>query len=392
MKRIGISTDGFLSWNGGIDFIKHIIMGLDSVKKDKKLEIFIFIKSKQEYKKTRGVKRLFYKIKSKVKGNMILNSYPMFKEFANVKFVIYKESNLEELLLKQKIDILIPYLKVEYSNLKIRSAGYLYDCQHKYYPEFFKKGDIEARDKYFLEMINKSKKIIVNAKSVKEDLINFFNAKSENIFVLPFTPKLKLEYLEDYSKEIIKYNLPKKYFLISNQFWLHKDHPTAFRALAELLKEEKYKNIHLICTGLMEDGRRPEYIKELRNLIKDLDIQNNVKCLGLIPKNEQIQIMKGAISVIQTTLFEGGPGGGGIWDSIALGIPSIVSNIKTNLEIDSNLVSFFETKDYKDLSDKMKKNLKKNFIHFSKKELLIQSTKNTQKLGKALYNICFDSN
>lgn len=50
--------------------------------------------------------------------------------------------------------------------------------------------------------------------------------------------------------------------------------------------------------------------------------------LTLILKLEQIEIMKDALGIIQTSLFEGGPGGGCVLDAISLETPSIVSNIQ----------------------------------------------------------------
>ncbi len=84
------------------------------------------------------------------------------------------------------------------------------------------------------------------AQSVKNDLIKFYDAKAENIIVLPFTPKIKEEFLEDNSSLIKKHNLPKRYFLISNQFWMHKDHSTAFKAFALFVKLDNFKDVKLI--------------------------------------------------------------------------------------------------------------------------------------------------
>ena len=111
--------------------------------------------------------------------------------------------------------------------------------------------------------------------------------------------------------------------------------------------------------------------------------------LGLIPKIEQIEIMKGAIAVIQPTLFEGGPGGGSVWDAISLGIPSIVSDIKTNLEVKHKMLTFFKSGNYIDLTDKMEKVLNTNFIKKTHTELMEQSESNMKKLGDYLWQVIF---
>ncbi len=388
-KRIAISTENFMLWNGGIDFIKHIILALTSVAKSNNLEIFVFIKSDDSYKNYKGFNRIIKKINEKYLRNYIAYSRNSnFSEFNNCKFILYSPSNIEKILKKFSIDCFLPHFNPRYFELKILNLGYLYDCQHKYYPEFFSEADVKSRESFFPVMVNSNKKILVNSKSVKDDLIKFFNANPDNICTLPFTPKVKKEYLANNSKLIKKYNLPKKYFLISNQFWLHKDHPTAFKGFAKLVKEPQYQDIKLICTGLMEDSRRPQYIEELKQLVVDLNCKEKIICLGLIPKIEQIEIMKGSLAVVQTTLFEGGPGGGSVWDAISLGKPSIVSDISTNLEIENEpTVTFFKTKDADDLADKMEKAANNLTIKYLDSELLAKSEENIKKLGNELLNI-----
>lgn len=391
MKKIAILTDPFMSWNGGVDFVKHLLLGLNSVAKEKKFELYVFVADANSYKKQKGIKRFLFKMREKLFLKLFLKeSHPIFEEFKGIKFVEYNTQNFKKILKKLHIDTILPSLSLENLDVPMQSIGYLYDCQHKYFPEFFHENDVKARDEFFSQMVNNAKKLIVNANSVKEDLIKFFNAKPENIFVLPFTPKLKLEYLDDNSEKIKKYNLPDKYFIISNQFWLHKDHPTAFKAFAELIKDQEYQDIQLICTGLMEDGRKPEYIDELKKLIEDLGCKDKIHCLGLIPKMEQIEIMKGSLAVIQPTLFEGGPGGGSVWDAISLGIPAIISDIPTNTEIQEKNIFFYKARDVEDLVLKMKIFLSQQIDYPSKAELIEKSNKNIKKLGDFLSNIIND--
>ena len=86
-----------------------------------------------------------------------------------------------------------------------------------------------------------------------------------------------------------------------------------------------------------------------------MGIDKKIVFLGLIPKPHQIQLMKSSIAVVQPTLFEGGPGGGSVYNAIALGIPAIVSDIQINKEIHEPNVSFFEAGNEIDLAQKMEK-------------------------------------
>lgn len=361
VKNVAIWTKSFMDWNGGVDFIKNIIIALSSVSKKNGLKLYLILSEDQ--------------------------SDEDFIEFEKCTIIKYRHNELSKTLEEFNIDIILPHSNYNFFDLNVKSIAYLYDCQHKYFPEFFKKEELEERDDFFLRMINSGEKIIVNAASVKNDFIKFFNAEPSNIVVLPFTPKLKTEYLEQNRHLIEKYKLPERYFLISNQFWRHKDHKTAFEAFSELVKGLECKDIKLICTGLMEDSRHPEYMRELFTLIDNLRCKDKIECLGLIPKIEQIEIMKGALAVIQPTLFEGGPGGGSVWDAMALGVPAILSDISTNLEINDENVSFFYTKKTEDLLLRMKEIIDKKIERPSKRELVERSKKNIIMLGTALCRV-----
>lgn len=263
-------------------------------------------------------------------------------------------------------------------------VGYLYDCQHKYCPDFFSDDDSKIRDEYFSDMLNNAKALIVNSWEVKKDLTKFFAVNENKIFNLPVAPILRIEYLKNIHDIKIKYNLPEKYFLISNQFWIHKSHITAFEAL-KLLNEQFDKNVCIVCTGEMNDPRFPAYINNLKQKIKGLGIENKLFFLGYIDKRDQIEIMKNAIAVIQPTLFEGGPGGGSVQDAVAIGVRAIVSDIPINWELpqDEN-ITYFKTKSSKDLAAKMKLLLRTNYTRPSDIILINKYNKRIEKLSAKL--------
>ena len=86
-------------------------------------------------------------------------------------------------------------------------------------------------------------------------------------------------------------------------------------------------------------------------------------------------------ALIQPTLFEGGPGGGSVYDAISLDVPIILSNIEVNQEVKYNKTLFFNPYDYKELyknlvyvEKKIFKNQQKKI--FKRKALLIKKCGN----------------
>lgn len=358
--NIGILTTGFINWQGGIDFLKNIILGVKNISPKKNITLY-----------------LCFEINC---NEDVIDNFK--NSFQTEKFILYTQ--IKELHIKHKIDLLLPSIRIIEPKDSLNWIGYIPDCQHKYLTHFFSQDEIRIRDFNFLKMIKSAKIIVVNSIDTKKDLIKFYSAKKNQIVSLPFAPIIEnLDCLENNSKLIKKYKLPKQYFVISNQFWLHKDHKTAFKALYLI----KNKNIHLICTGELNDYRSETYITELFNLIEELGLKNRIHFLGIIPKIEQIEIMKNCIALIQPTLFEGGPGGGSVYNAISIGKKCIVSNIKINKEILDDNVVFFKAKDYKNLSLKMEKLISED-INLTSKNILIQKQNYfLQLLSNSLFEI-----
>jgi glycosyltransferase involved in cell wall biosynthesis len=135
--------------------------------------------------------------------------------------------------------------------------------------------------------------------------------------------------------------VPERYFIVCNQFWIHKDHPTAIRAFAGFRARGGDPGVALVCTGTVQDYRDPRYPGTIRALIWELGLEGRVHLLGHIPKDDQIALLRGAIAVLQPTWFEGGRGGGAVTDAVALGVPALLSDIAVNLEIVHDGCRFF---------------------------------------------------
>jgi glycosyltransferase involved in cell wall biosynthesis len=122
--------------------------------------------------------------------------------------------------------------------------------------------------------------------------------------------------------------LPSKSAYLPNQFWAHKDHLTAFKALAQL--RQRGVDLPLVCTGLEEDRRNPEHFAQLMRYLSENGIDGAVRCLGLVPRNDQIEIFRHASVVIQPSLFEG-------WSTVVedtktVGRPIIATDLSVHRE------------------------------------------------------------
>jgi len=236
-------------------------------------------------------------------------------------------------------------------------------------------------------MLQQADHVIVNAKAVRQDAEKFVSDIKAKIHVLPFSPSPRPIWLSESQDLRLHYAIEKPYFIISNQFWIHKNHTSAFKGFAKFL-EIAGKEFQLVCTGETQDFRVPEYFANLLDLAKELGIKDDLKILGHIPKIDQIALLKSSIAVIQPTLFEGGPGGGASYDAISLGKPLIISDIEVNREIDKDeRVFFFEAENAESLAYTMTKVAKTNFTTLTNQELNSRGLKCKKLCGEFLLSV-----
>lgn len=209
---------------------------------------------------------------------------------------------VEIFLRKYKIDIF------SHSNLiglkKSKSVNWIPDFQHMRLPVMFQADDIRIRTSEFSKMSRKSDGVILSSFDALKDYRLFTGDTSGKVRVLQFVSQPG-RYRDNSPEELnavrTKYNIEHDYFLIPNHFWKHKNHMVVFSAMAILRK--KGLSPVMVCTGLVDDYRHPEYIDQTKQYITENKI--DVRLLGLISYDELIILLKNAIAVINPSLFEG---------------------------------------------------------------------------------------
>jgi glycosyltransferase involved in cell wall biosynthesis len=243
------------------------------------------------------------------------------------------------------------------------------DFQENYYPFFFSKYTIINRLIIQVNAAYSKSKLVLSSDSVYKDFSRIFPKYCCNINIIPFVSSICLNNGAHISYETLnkKYNINKKYFICSNQFWIHKNHKILIEALVCLKKENI--NIKICLTGKEFDARNPNYVNQLKEEIKNHGLNENIVFLGFIPRSEQIALMKYSRAVIQPSLFEGW--NTTIEDAKILGKIIIASNIEVHKEQLGEKGIFFDPNDSIGLAKILKcvKDVKNTFIEYSYHEI-----------------------
>lgn len=347
--RLGIIFYFNPSWMGGINYIINLVNMLNFIDDEDKPGIILFYSPE--------LKRFTDEIKYP-KIEMVEWNFPFFLTGYLRSWLSGRNAFVEKILRKYDLDGIYPIhdFPVRIKS-KTRLVSWYADLQHKYYPEFFSKFKILERNSRIKFIIRNSDHLVVSSMAVEEDFRRFFVIKpSLRVHIFHFCSVI--DDLSDLSigDLLKKYKLPQNYFITCNQFYRHKNHRVLLKAISVLNKNGI--KVYFAFTGKLPDDNESKYIRELNTIIRENQLQTQIMFLGVLPRREQLLLMKNSMAVIQPTLFEG-------WstvieDAISLKVPVIASNIKVNIEQIGTNGIFFDPDDYKALAEILAKYIERN--------------------------------
>lgn len=225
------------------------------------------------------------------------------------------------------------------------------DFQAHHLPELFESRELRLRLQAFQHIAEAKGIVLLSSQAALADFQRFYPAAKAKPRVWSFCSTLKPGSPEQCCEISARYNLPERFLYVANQFWRHKDHTTLFAAI-RILRDQGL-NIPVVCTGLQQDRRQPDYFPALMKDLEQLNLQQLVMLKGVIPREEQVQFFRRAAAVVQPSRFEG-------WSTViedakALGRPVIASNIAVHQEQLHGLDNayLFEVGDAASLADRI---------------------------------------
>lgn len=349
-RKIGILFYYGKNWMGGVIYIINLVKSFDKLPDIEKPVVILFYNDNSES----FVDEIIYPYLTKV-----YRKFP--NQYINYAYSKFKRENCFEggLIDTYELDGLFPLNDFPFGlgKNKLKASAWYPDLQHKFYPHYFSRSKYFFREWRIKQIIKNSSHIVVSSNDVYSHFQRFYDLKSQpNFHILHFTSIIDgivFPPIEDLKK---KYGIKGEYFIVSNQFWKHKNHETVFKTL-KLLKHDNI-NCKVVFTGNMEDKKNPEFIEGLKKMIIDFEIHDSIEFIGLIGRAEQLCLMKNSLAVIQPSLFEG-------WSTViedakALKCQIIASNLDVHKEqLDDGKIGFlFESENEQNLANLMKSFLK----------------------------------
>jgi glycosyltransferase involved in cell wall biosynthesis len=231
----------------------------------------------------------------------------------------------------------------------VSAIRWIPDFQHRQLPQFFTEAERAERDKGIATIAAEHGVLVLSSEVARRD----FNALCPDANITTRVWRfcsIITEHERGGRNPHEHYGLPRRYAYIANQFWAHKNHIVAFRALKLLAEQEQ--DLVIVCTGREDDYRDKTYVPGLIDFISASGLQDRIVRLGVVPRADQIEIFRHSTLVLQPSLFEG-------WSTViedakTLGRPVIASDIpvhREQLEGEPNIaVRFFPCSDDSELA------------------------------------------
>lgn len=334
MIRIGFIGAVSKEWMGGLNYFKNLLYAIDSLN-DPNIEVIVFVGKKTDIE----IKNMFKKYAIVIENSLFdRKSILWYLQKLENKY-LHHNFILDNFLKKYNLSVLSHSFNLGLKSCK--NINWIPDFQHLHLPEMFSEEYKKKRNKDFLNLALYSDMIILSSYDAFKDFKSFAPNHIKKVNVLQFVSQPDIRYKDfnnkDYLTLINKYNLPKDFYFLPNQFWKHKNHQLIFDAIKQLVDENI--NICLVCTGHLNDYRNMEHINQLKGFIKNNKLDTNIRLLGLIDYEDVFKLIKFSKAVINPSLFEG-------WSSSveeckSVGKNMILSDLDVHKEQDKN-ATFFE--------------------------------------------------
>ena len=304
--KIGIFLEGSPKIGGGFfQSLKSsfLLLGIESFKSN--FELIITDKETYSYLNKENFQNKLYK------PNIFIKYFSELFEIDLVKDLFFKLKIMHPFtkFLKENSYDLIIFLGPSMMSKYCGEVGFvtnIWDLDHKnnsQFPEHNKNFIFEKREKLIKEIIYRAFRIIVAHDSNKNELINFYNVKNNNIVVQNFIPMLpsiyeknihnQNKYIELFKDLDIPEN--KKIIFYPAQFWAHKNHKYIIDAL-KILKENKDERFFFVFCGANKGN-----LKFIENLIKRNNLEKFIKIYNFLTDDQVISLYLNCNAIVMPT-------------------------------------------------------------------------------------------
>lgn len=226
-------------------------------------------------------------------------------------------------LLREKCDLWIfPGQDARSFQIPVPALVSILDLMHRYkgrqFPESASSWQRLIREPIYANMCRWAQGVLVVSEIDKQQVLEFYHPKEEQVHVLPMVPPryiYRKEVPEDFDTRC---PLPGKYLFYPAQFWEHKNHKNLVRAMAALKAE--LPDLKLVLAGSKKNAWDSVMV-----LIEELGVAGNIVILGYVPDAYMPELYRRARALVYASYY--GPTNLPPLEALELGCPMALAEV-----------------------------------------------------------------
>ena len=258
-----------------------------------------------------------------------------------------REPLLDRILLRRRLDLL-SHSGVLGQRARTPSMPWLFDVQHRHFPEFFNSRDLALRDELFSRSLREGALVLVSSEAARMDVDHYFPGFADKLRVLRFVDGAAAA-VQGTSRAALeqKYSFQGRYLALPNQYWVHKNHALVLEALA--LLQSRGRKVLVLSTGSPTDYRRPGHFDRLMQRRAESGLEENYRVLGVVPFADLAGLLRHATAILNPSLFEGWSSS--VEEAKSLGKRVVLSDLPVHREQAPERALWFDPKSAEQLAE-----------------------------------------
>lgn len=299
MLRVGlVSVDPGRKWIGGRYYLQHLVRAVAALPADERVALV------DVWWKEMPDDDPFAEVRGLLDGQEVLR-FPAThagRLLRALRRVWHGWRDAHDLFSEARIDVLFPITPI--ANPGVPLVFWMPDFQPWRMPELFTSELRAWYEGHYLSNGEQARIVVVSSNDGLRDLETYLPQFRDKARVLHFCSVPTDEWWELEPVTVArKYALPDKFFLLANQFSHHKNHPVVFEAVRRL--RARGLPVVVACTGSTYGFRGNGYLESIESFLLEHDLKDSVRILDLIPRADQVALMRRAAAILQPSHFEG---------------------------------------------------------------------------------------
>ncbi len=344
-KRVGFPLRGSAAWTGGYNYLINLFRALERFQSGSIIPVLFCGEDALE----EDVSAFASISNVEIIRSPVFNAGSLRGRMAKA-ILTGIDSEALRLFQKEHIDVVFENAVYFGWRFPIPVIAWMPDFQHLRMRHLFGKLAYWKRELGFRAQVASGRYLMLSSENARQDCESFYPSARGRTAVVRFSAPISANLMEENPAAVIdEYHLPANFVYLPNQFWRHKNHALVIEALA-LLKKNGI-DLVVVTTGNPLDPRSPEHYEGLISRIKQLNLQDNFRILGMVPRRHVISLMRICCALINPSLFEG-------WSSTveeakSLGVPMLLSDIGVHREQMGEGAIYFDPHDASMLANKL---------------------------------------